>query len=328
MRRRQFLLLLGGVAGAWPSQACAQHGGRQRLIGVLNGFSQDTIGQLFYKSFKQELEALGWVEDQNLRVAYRSLRGNREQFRVFAAELVATGPDLILAMTTPALVALQQQTRDIPLIFCNVSDPVDGGFVKSMARPGGNITGFTSFEYSIGGKWLQLLKDVKPTLTRVLVLNNSQNYTSQALLRTIQSVAPTFGVQTISAPVRNVADVKSAINAFALAPNGGIIILPDPVTTNAEDDIIQLATTYRLPALHQRASFVTRGGLLSYGTDFLDVYRRAAMYANRVFRGEKIGELPVQNPVRYELSINRRTAITLGLKIPPKLLFTADKVIE
>jgi putative ABC transport system substrate-binding protein len=274
------------------------------------------------------LEALGWAVGRNMHFDYVWASGDPERFRVSAAEFVATTPDVILAIATPALVALRQETRAIPIVFVNVSDPIDGGFVDSMARPGGNVTGFTSFEYSVGGKWLELLKEAVPPLARALVLLNPENYTSRSLLRTIETVAPAAKVQVSSAGVRNRFEIEAAINTFGQQPNGGMIVLPDPVTTGNDEQIAALALALRLPTVHTFRFHTVNGGLMSYGTDVNDIYRNAAAYVDRILKGAKVGELPVQNPTKYLLVINLKTAKALGLEVPDKLLALADEVIE
>jgi len=245
-----------------------------------------------------------------------------------AVEMVQSQPEVIVAITTPAVTALQQQTRQIPVIFGNMSDPVDGGFVQSMAKPGGNITGFTSFEYSIGGKWLELLKEAVPSVKRVLILHNKNNYTSRALLDAVSASAPTLSVKIISASVQSAAEIGSVMLAFAKELDGGLLLLPDPVVQANQAEITALAIKFRLPSLHQSREFPAQGGMMSYGTDFSDLYRRVADYVDRILKGEKVGELPVQNPTKFELVINLKTAKALGLTVPPSLLARADEVIE
>jgi putative ABC transport system substrate-binding protein len=328
MQRRELITLLGGAAVAWPLAAQAQRSDRIRRVGVLSFNPNDLDWQSRIKAFRDGLAALGWVEGRNFLVDVRGVGGNLSQVGALAAELVAASPDVILAATPHVLAALRKETRTIPLVFVNVSDPVEAGFVESMARPGGNTTGFTSFEYSLGGKWLELLKEAMPALQRALVLLNPDNYTSRALLRTIESVAPVARASVTSAAVRNAREIESAIDAFAREPNGGMILLPDPVMQINQERIIELAILRRLPAIHQNLFFPQAGGLMSYGTDFVDVYRRAAGYVDRILKGAKVGELPVQNPVKYELVINLKIARTIGLEVPPMLLARADVVIE
>jgi putative ABC transport system substrate-binding protein len=328
MKRREFITLIGGAAVVWPLAARAQQAQQTRRIGVFSGFANNAEGQSRIKAFKERLDALGWVDGRNVRIDYRFAAGDPDQFRALASEMVGTAPDVILVIATPALVALRQETRTIPLVFVNVSDPVDGGFVESMARPGGNVTGFTSFEYSVGGKWLELLKEAVPSLARVLVLLNPENYTSRGLLRTIETVAPTAGVRVTPARVRNIAEIEAALNTFGQEPNGGMIVLPDPVTTVNDERITILAVARRLPTVHAFRFHAVGGGLISYGTDVNDIYQNAASYVDRILKGAKVGELPVQNPVKYALVINLKAAKALGIEVPPTLLARADEVIE
>ena len=327
MIRREFITLLGGAA-AWPLTARAQQPGRTRRIGVLIAFSNDLEFQGLIKAFKQTLEAQGWMDGQNVQFDERWAQGDAKRIPALAAEMMSATPDVILAVATPVLVALRQQTRTIPLVFVNVSDPVDGGFVETMARPGGNITGFTSFEYSIGGKWLELLKEASPSLKRVMVLLNQDNYTSRALLHTINALAPANGVQLSTARVRNYSEIEVAMRAFGQQPNGAIIILPDPVMTANRGRIAELAVSHRLPTIHPFRLFSADGCLMSYGTDNLDLYRRAASYVDEILKGANVAEMPVQNPTRYALVINLKTAKALDLDVPPTLLACADEVIE
>jgi ABC-type uncharacterized transport system substrate-binding protein len=326
MNRREAITLLGSTA-AWPLAARAQQGERVRRIGVLNSFPNNSETQVLVKAFKQTLEARGWVDGKNARFEERWAQGDATRIPQLASEIVNTAPDVIFAVATPALVALRQQTRTIPLVFVNVSDPVDGGFVESMARPGGNVTGFTSFEYSIGGKWLELLKEATPSLKRVLVVLNQDNYTSRALLHTITALAPATGVQITAARVRNYAEIESSLRAFG-QEHGAVIILPDPVMTAHRQSIAAMAVSHRLPTIHAFRFFAAAGCLMSYGTDNLDLYRRAADYVNRILNGERPNDLPVQNPTKYQLVINLKTAKGLGLDVSPTLLARADEVIE
>jgi putative ABC transport system substrate-binding protein len=286
MKRREFISLLGGAAAAppllWPLAARAQQPRPIRTIGVFSGMANEGRGQIYVKTLKERLEALGWMDGRNARIEYRWAAGDPRKIRTQAAEMVESRPDVIVAITTPAVAALRQETRDIPLVFANMSDPVDGGYVQSMARPGGNITGFTGFEYSIGGKWVELLKEAVPSLTRILVLHNQDNYTSRALLGTVVASAPTVGLQVTSGPVRSPAEIETAIVAFAKEGDGGMLLLPDPVIQANQQMITELAAKYRLPSLHQSREFPSNGGMMSYGTDFLDVYRRVADYVDRI----------------------------------------------
>jgi putative ABC transport system substrate-binding protein len=328
MRRRDFITLFGGAAVTWPLAARAQQPRSIRTIGVFIGMSNEGQGKLYVKQLHERLEELGWIEGRNSHIEYRWAAGDARKFRTQAAEMVASRPDVIVAITTPAVAALRQGTRDIPLIFANMSDPVDGGYVQSMARPGGNITGFTSFEYSIGGKWVELLKEAVASLRRVLVLYNPDNYTSRALLSTVVASAPTVGVQVTSGSVRSAAEIGAAIAAFAKEGDGGLLLLPDPIIQANQQNITQLAIKHRLPGLHESREFPATGGMMSYGTDFLDLYRRAADYVDRILKDANVGELPVQNPTKFELVINLKAAKAMGIQVPPTLLARADEVIE
>jgi putative ABC transport system substrate-binding protein len=328
MKRREFITLLGGAAASWPLVARAQQPRATRTIGVFSGMSNEGQGKIYVKQLQQRLEELGWIEGRNSHIEYRWAAGDARKFQTQAAEMVASRPDVVVAITTPAVAALRQETRDIPLIFANMSDPVDGGYVQSMARPGGNITGFTSFEYSIGGKWVELLKEAVASLGRVLVLYNPDNYTSRALLSTVVASAPTVGVEVTSGPVRSPAEIDAAIAAFAKEGDSGLLLLPDPIIQANQLNITQFAAKHRLPSLHQSREFPAAGGMMSYGTDFLDLYRRAADYVDRILKGSNVGELPVQNPTKFELVINLKVARAIGVQVPPTLLARADEVIE
>lgn len=325
MRRREFLGVVGGAAVAWPLDLHAQ---QKRRIGILTLFANDAETRARIDAFKNRLALNGWTEGKNIIFDERILANAAGQLNSVSAEILKRSPDLVLAISTPVLVALQKQTRAVPLLFVNVSDPVDGGFVKSMSRPGGNVTGFTSFEYSIGGKWVELLKEVDPSLNRVLVILNPENYTSRSLLGTIESVAPRAGVAVIAARVSNRNQIETAITEFGTVPHGGLIILPDPLTTASRAPIAQISASLRLPSVHAFRFFTTDGGLMSYGTDVLDIFSRAGEYADRILKGAKIAEMPVQNPMKYSLTINLKTAKALGLTVPPTLLGRADELIE
>jgi len=332
MKRREFISLLGGAAAtaAWPLSAHAQQAGPVKRVGIFSGFPNDAEGQIRVKAFTDKLAALGWVDGRNVRLEYiwASRDVDEARARTLAAGMVGTAPDVILAMTTPALTALRQETRTIPIVFVQVTDPVDGGFVQSLARPGGNITGFSSFEVSVGGKWLELLKEAMPSLARVLVLLNPGNNSIRALLSMIESVAPMAKVPVSSAGVHNAAEIETALSTFGKEPNGGVIVLPDPVTTTHRELIAALAVQHRLPTIHAFRFFPTSGGLMSYGPDISEYYRQAATYVDRILKGAKPADLPVQNPVKYELIVNLKTAKALGLTIPEIFLVRADEVIE
>jgi len=332
MRRRDFITLLGGAAPAslaWPLAARAQQAERVRRIGVLAGAAEgDPEFQALIAAFRQGLRDLRWSEDRNLRIDYCWAAGDPNRLRACVAEMTVTPSDVILTISAQALRTVREATRSIPVVFLQVSDPVDGGFVDSMARPGGNITGFTNFEYSIGGKWLEVLKEIAPGVTRVLVVLNPDNYTSLGLLRTIETVAPSLRVQVSSARLRDPGEIEPAIEAFAREPNGGLIVLPDPLTVVPRERILSSAIRYRLPAVYPHRLFATTGGLLSYGTDLPDLYRRAASYVDRILKGEKPADLPVQAPVKFLLVVNLKTAKALGLTISESFLLRADEVIE
>jgi putative tryptophan/tyrosine transport system substrate-binding protein len=328
VKRREFISLIGGMAATWPSMARAQQSRQMRTVGVFSGMSNEGQGQLYFKAFREGLQSHGWKEGGNVRFVYRWAVGDRGDVRALAAEMVGAKPDVILAMTVPALTALSQSTDKIPIVFGNVSDPVEGGFVKSIARPGGNITGFTSFEYSMGGKWLELLKETAPAIKRALVILDPENYTSRGLLRVIEAASASIGARVVAAPVRGAAEVEASIVAFARESGGGIILLPSPAVQTNLRQIIDLAVTHRLPTLYQTRTFPDAGGLMSYGTDFPDLYRRAAGYADRILKGDNVADLPVQYPMKYELVINLKTAQAIGLDVPPIMLTRADVVIE
>ena len=327
IRRREMIVLRGGAA-AWPLAAGAHQPERMRRVGLVIALPNDALIRGLIKAFREELGAQGWIEGKNVRFDERWVEGDATRIASLDADALGAAPDVILAAAPPALVALRQQTRTIPLVFVAVSDPVDGGFVESMARPGGNVTGFTSFEYSIGGKWLELLKEVRPSLKGVLVVLNQDNYTSRALLHTITALAPSIGVQISPARVRNYTEIEASITGFAQAPDGAVLLLPDAVLTAHRERIAALAAAHRLPTIHSFRFFVTAGCLMSYGTDNLDQYRRAASYVARVLKGEKPADLPVQNPTKFELVINLKTARALGLDVPATLLARANEVIE
>jgi len=329
--RRDFITLLGGAAAAWPVAARAQQGERMRRIGVLMAFAEgDLEGQANVAAFREGLQNLGWAESRNIRVDTRwatpADAGARQRF---TKELVALQPDLILSHGTPTTATLLQQTRTISIIFLNVSDPVGSGFVTSFPRPGGNATGFIPMEPTMAGKWLELLKEIAPRVTRVIFLFNPATAPySEYYQNPFRAAAASFAVETISAPVRDTSELESVVATQARAQNGGLIVMPDTFTTSHRAEITSLATRHRLPAVYPFRAFAELGGLLSYGNDRVDVFRRAASYADRILKGEKPADLPVQAPTKYELVINLKTAKALGLDVPPTLLALADEVIE
>ena len=327
MRRREFITLLGGAAAAWPLATRAQQPDRMRRIGVLmNLAADDAEGQARIAAFVQALQRLGWSDGRNLRIDHRWAAGDTARFQRYAEELLALAPDVILAAATPSVQALQRATRTVPIVFANVADPVGAGFVDSLARPGGNATGFTPFEYGLSGKWLELLKEIAPRVTRVAVLRDLTIGLGQ--LGAIQSVAPSLGVELTPIGVDDVGQMERTVAAFARSPNGGLIVTASTSAIIHRELITTLAARNKLPAVYYERYFVAAGGLMSYGPDFLDQYRSAASYVDRILRGEKPADLPVQAPTKYVLMINLNAAKALGLDVPPMLLARADKVIE
>jgi putative ABC transport system substrate-binding protein len=327
MRRRAFITLLGGAAAAWPLIARAQQRERMRRIGVLmNLTSDDAEGQARLAAFHQGLEQLGWSIGRNVRIDYRWAGADRH--RQYASELVALAPDVILVATTLGVAALRQVTRTIPIVFVQVIDPVSGGFVGTLAHPGGNATGFMTIEYGISGKWLELLKEIAPRVTRVAVVRDPIVPAQIGQLGAIQSVAPSFGVELRPVEARDVDDFERAITGFAHEVDGGLIVLSGASSLAHRELIVTLAARHRLPAAYSDRVFVTGGGLISYDPDRVDQYRRAAGYVDRILKGEKPADLPVQAPTKYELVINLKTAKALGLEVPATLLARTDEVIE
>jgi len=329
IKRREFVTLLGGAAAAWPMAARAQQPGGRRRLGVLMATAADdpeSRKRLF--ALLQSLQQLGWVEGRNLRVDIRWAAGNTDDTRKCAAELTALAPDIILAAGSLALGPLLQATRTIPIVFTHVPDPVGAGFVDSLARPGGNATGFMELEYSMGGKWLELLKQIAPSVTRAAVLRDPSQGSGTNQFAAIQAVAPSLRVEVTPVGLRDTDEIERAVSAFARSPNGGLIVTAGAATVLHSNLIITLAARHKLPAVYNERSFVAAGGLVSYGPDFVDQYRRAAGYVDRILKGEKPADLPVQAPTKYELVMNLKTAKALGLDIPPMLLARADEVIE
>jgi putative ABC transport system substrate-binding protein len=329
MRRREFITLLGGAA-AWPLAASAQQPARMRRIGVLmSQAADDPQARPNVTAFAQGLHALGWTEGSNLRIDYRWGANNIDLFRRYAAELVALAPDVILATAGSIVGALQQASRTVPIVFVTTIDPVGSGFVTSLARPGGNATGFTSYEFSIGGKWLELLKQIAPRVTRVAVIRDPYVPGGSGGFAAIQTVAPAFGVELTPIGVHDADEIEQGIAAFARGSNGGLITVgPASSLTVHRDLILTLAARHRLPAVYPTRNFVTTGGLTSYGAEPVDQYRRGAGYVDRILRGEKPADLPVQAPTKFELLLNLKTAKALGLDVPAAVLARADEVIE
>jgi putative tryptophan/tyrosine transport system substrate-binding protein len=328
MRRREFIAALGGAA-AWPLAARAQPD-QIRRIGLLMAFAEsDRDGQTFVAAFREGLQKAGWTEGRNIWIDARWAAGDAEAMQRFAKEIVALQPELILSPTTASTAALLQQTHTIPIIFVNVADPIGSGFVASLSRPSGNITGFIATEPTMAGKWLELLKEIAPRVARAALLFNPATATYfDVYLKPFKAAALTFGVEAIAALVRDRSDIESVLAAQASEPNGGLIVLPDAFLNAHREAIASLAARYRLPAVYPWREAVVAGGLLSYGNDLSDNYRRAASYVDRILKGEKPGELPVQIPVKFELVINLKTAKALGLTVPQTLQVAADEVIE
>ena len=331
MRRREFITLMGGAAAPsllWPLAARAQQGERVRRIGVLLYLvAGDAEGQARLAAFTQALSQLGWSEGRNLRIEARW--PNAGDVHRHAAELVALAPDILVAATgTPTVASLLQATRTIPIVFAIVIDPVGAGFVASMAQPGGNATGFTTWEYSMSGKWLELLKDIAPGVTRAAVLRDPASASGTGQFGAVQIVAPALGVQVTPVDVRDAGEIERAVAAFARGPNGGLIVTGSAGGIVHRELIAKVAARHKLPAVFPSRVYVTSGGLISYGPDLVDQFRRAAGYVDRILKGEKPGEMPVQAPTKYELVINLTTAKALGLDMPPTVLARADAVIE
>jgi len=329
MRRREFITLLCGATTTWPLAARAQQPERVRRIGVLMGRSaNDKEGQAFVAAFLQGLQELGWSVGHNVIVDIRWSADSNADARKYAAELVALAPDVILAQGSSPVASLLQVTSTVPIVFTNVADPVGAGYVDSLARPGGNITGFAPFEYSMSGKWLQLLKEIAPGVTRVAVFRDPSVAAGPGQFAVIQAAAPSLGVELRPFAVRDEGEIERALALFAQSPNSGLIVTGGPQAASHRDLIIALAARHRLPAVYFGRYWAAAGGLISYGSDLLDPFRRAAGYVDRILKGEKPADMPVQAPTKYELVINLKTAKALGLTIPPSLLARADEVIE
>jgi ABC-type uncharacterized transport system substrate-binding protein len=330
MRRRNFITLLAGAA-AWPLAAHAQQDERLRRIGWLVGglAENDPESRARNEAFVKALRELGWTEGHNMQIVYRWGAANVENNRKQAAELIALAPDVVLATTSQSVHALQQLSRTVPIVFLQVPDPVGAGFVDSLARPGSNATGFTTFEYGIGAKWLELLKEIAPGVKRVAVLRDATNPAGSGQWGAIQSVAPSFGVELSAVNMRSDTDeIERAVAAFARQPNSGLILTASAGAAARRDRLISMAARHKLPAIYPYRYHVTSGGLISYGPDPVDQYRRAAGYVDRILKGENPADLPVQAPTKYDLVINLKTAKALGIEVPPTLLARADEVIE
>jgi len=329
MQRRAFITLLAGAAVARPLAARAQQTKQMRRIGVLMVIgANDPEGQARLAAFAQGLQQLDWTVGQNVQIDYRWASVNAEELRKYAAELVALKPDVILAHSSSAVEPLLQATRAVPIVFTNVADPVGAGYVDSLARPGGNATGFTVFEYAMGGKWLELLKEIAPHVTRAAVVRDSAIVAGPAEFGAIQAVAPSLGVELRPVDIRDASEMERAVTRFAGSPNGGLIVTGSAAATIHRQLIVALAARHQLPAVYYSRYFVTGGGLISYGPDYVDQFRRAAAYVDRILKGEKPADLPVQTPTKYQTVINLKTAKAQGLTVPPALLARADEVIE
>jgi putative ABC transport system substrate-binding protein len=330
MKRREFVALLGGGAVAWPIAARAQMADRVRRVGVLISGSSAVDPELRDRiaAFLKGLQQLGWRDGGNLRIDIREGAGNADTIRKYAAELFALKPDVIFTAGSVSLPILLQANRSIPIVFAVVPDPVGSGFVDSLARPGGNATGFLQFEYSLAAKWLELLKELVPGVSRAAVLRDPAQISGIGQFAVIQSVASSAGIDVSAVNLRDAGEIERAVTTFAGSANGGLILTSSALSARHHELIISLAARHKLPAIYNRRYYVTSGGLISYGVDFLDQYRRGASYVDRILKGEKPADLPVQAPTKYELIINLKTAKALGLEVPPSLLARADEVIE
>ena len=327
MRRREFITLIGGAAATWPLSARAQQGERMRRVAVLMNTDTDEA-RASYETFLKVLQQLGWIDGRNVRIDTRWAKGQASEICKNVSDLVALAPDVIVATGTAAMAPLMQATRTLPIVFANVADPVGAGFVNTMARPGGNATGFVQFEYGLSGKWLELLKQITPGVTRVAVLRDPNIASGIGQFAIIQSAASSLGVETSAINVRDTGEIERAVAAFARSPNGGLILTASALAAAHGELIVALAAQHKLPAVYYRRYFVDKGGLISYGYDILQQYRGAAGYVDRILKGEKPADLPVQAPTKYELVINLKTAKALGLAVPRELLARADELIE
>jgi ABC-type uncharacterized transport system substrate-binding protein len=328
VRRREFISLLGGSAIAWPVGARAQQGERVRLIGVLQpAVADDQVFQTRLAAFQQELALLGWMVGRNMRIETHWAT-NAAEIRRQAAELAALAPNVILAAGDSTVPALLEATRTVPIVFTVVTDPVGAGYVESLARPGGNVTGFMNFEFGMSGKWVELLKAVAPHVTRAAVLRDSANPSQTAQFGAVQAMAQSLRVEAVPINMHNATEIEQSVQTFARSPDGGLIVTAGAATLRHRDLIVALATRYNLPAVYWERFFVAAGGLISYGADLIDNYRSAAGYVDRILKGEKPGDLPVQAPTKYQTVVNLKTAKMFGLTIPQSIIVTADEVIE
>jgi putative tryptophan/tyrosine transport system substrate-binding protein len=331
VKRREFVKLLGGAAATWPLAARAQQSEGMRRVGVVMGWDEnDAEAKVWLSGFTQGLSELGWTDGRNLRMDIRWVPGNMEQMRTFAKELVDLKPDVILANSTPVTAALHRETQTVPIVFVIVSDPVGGGFVESFPRPGGNITGFVHNEPTLGSKWVELLRQIAPGVKRVAAMFNPETapYAKSYYVPSIEGAAQSFKMTSNTAPVHNDAEIEAVITSLAREPMGGLIVMPDNFVDIHRAQIISLALQNHVPAVYQIPVFVRGGGLISYGTDFRDIFHRSASYVDRILRGAKPADLPVQLPVKFVMAVNVKTARALGLTVPQTVLATADEVIE
>ena len=325
MNRRKFSIMLGGAAG-WPLAASAQQD-KLRLIGIVAGFSEDEMRPLL-AAFRSRLSQLGWIEGRNVAIDAKLGAGDYKRMTEEAGVLVGRNPDVIVVLGTPGLTAVRQHTHSVPVVFTMVADPVRTGMIESLARPGGHATGFTNFEFSVGGKWLELLKDIRPSLRHVTTIANPANPTADPLARFIEATGRSIDINVTTAAVRGANDIEAAVTIGGQQPEGGLIVLPDSLAVIHSERILALAERYRLPALYPFRTFAAKGGLLTYGLDIPEIYRQAAGYVDRILSGSRPSDLPVQAPNKFELVINLKTAKALGLTVPPALLARADEVIE
>jgi putative ABC transport system substrate-binding protein len=329
LRRREFITLIASTAAIWPLAARGQQAERMRRIGLVTPYVEGLPeGQARNAAFLQALQELGWTDGNNVQIDYRWGTGDADQNRRNAAELVALAPDVILAVGTPTVEPLQKATRKVPIVFVVAPDPVGAGYVDSLARPGGNITGFMSWEYSVGAKWLELLKEIALGVMRAAVFRDTMSSAGVGQWGAIQTAASSFGMEVVPINLQDVGEIERAVAVFARSPNGALIVPGSAFALSHRDLIVALAGRYKLPAIFYEQYFVAAGGLISYGPDLVDLFRRAAGYVDRILKGEKPADLPVQAPTKYVLAINLKTAKTLGLSVPPSLLARADKVIE
>jgi ABC-type uncharacterized transport system substrate-binding protein len=329
MRRREFITLLGGAVAAWPLGARAQKPDLVRRVGILiSGAEADPEMQARVAAIRERLDNLGWSEGRNVRIDIRFAGSDPDRHSSLAKALVALQPDAIIAYSTPIAAALRRESRTIPIVFVNVSDPIGSGLVASLARPGGNLTGLMLYEEGIIGKWLAMLKEIAPQLARVALIANPKSTPYDYFVRAAEKAASSLAVEVVPSPIENVADLERVIESFARLPNGGLVLFPDSTSIQHRDLVVGLAARHRLPAVYAFRFFVAAGGLMSYGTDIIAQYREAASYVDRILKGEKPADLPVQAPTKYETVLNLKTAKSLGLEVPPSLLVRADEVIE